>query len=546
MRRGPLHDAALLESIDVPDDESLTGADKNPFDESFYYYRQGSGGLLEFKDDACSTMSGHTYQPGEEHQYIPEFLVSTRDVIWHDLWDSITCRFLRFRLFSIYNRLLLIAVATNLGAVAYVVSELQKVGFISTPSQNDEALGHTLLAVSLNVLIALLLRNEYVINILYETFVINSANFPFWLRRRLAKLYGLGGFHSGCALSAFLWYTLYSGLVIGALVNGHKDRTHSAFLAISILVWIAFVAIIGLALPGIRARLHDYFELAHRAGGWSILILFWIQLVVELLSQSQSSGSPPGILAIRAPAFWILIIISGLIIWPWLWVRRMPIYVKPLSSHVARAYLHFPRHADHGTLRLAGRFARVSHNPLLEWHAFATIPEADHTGSTSGGGGGGYYNYSMLISRAGDFTAQFIDAPPQRVWVRQLFPYGVARVAALFSPVVFVATGSGIGPVLGVLAGHRRLRCRILWSTSDPLNTYGAGVVDEVRRGDPRAVVLDTAVFGRQNLVELAHGLYEEAGAEAVVVISNKKSTEQIVYGLESRAVAAYGPIFDS
>ena len=254
----------------------------------------------------------------------------------------------------------------------------------------------------------------------------------------------------------------------------------------------------------------------------------------------------PGLLAAQTPAFWILLAITGLIIWPWLWVRRVPIYVKSLSSHVARAYLHYPRHANNGALRLAGRFARLSHNPLAQWHAFATIPDDGRASSSSAGVGGGYYSYSMLVGRAGDFTARFIDALPRRVWVRQLSPYGVARVAALFSPVVLVATGSEIGPVLGVLAGHRGLRCRILWSTNDPLNTYGAGVVDEVRRGDARAVIIDTAVFGRQNLVEVAFDLYENAGAEAVVVISNKKATQEIVYGLESRGVAAYGPIFDS
>jgi hypothetical protein len=35
-------------------------------------------------------------------------------------------------------------------------------------------------------------------------------------------------------------------------------------------------------------------------------------------------------------------------------------------------------------------------------------------------------------------------------------------------------------------------------------------------------------------------------GCEGVVVISNQRVTKKVVYGLESRGVAAYGAIFDS
>ena len=263
MRRGPPHHVALLETTDGSDDLSLKDTGICLFDESFYCYSQVAGWPFEFKNDPCSTMSDHTYQSDEEHLYIPDYLVTTNDVIWHGLWSIITWQYLRFRLFSIYARLLLIAIATNLGALACLVSQLWRDGFISTPSENDEVQGKILLAVSLNVLITLSLRNECVINILYRIFVINSSNLPLWLRKRVARLYGLGGFHSGCAFSAFLWYTFYSGLIIGALMNGQQDKTHSVRLSIAILIWVIFVVIIGLALPTFRERMQDYFELVH-------------------------------------------------------------------------------------------------------------------------------------------------------------------------------------------------------------------------------------------------------------------------------------------
>ena len=57
----------------------------------------------------------------------------------------------------------------------------------------------------------------------------------------------------------------------------------------------------------------------------------------------------------------------------------------------------------------------------------------------------------MLVSRAGDWTSDLIDEPPTHVWVRGIPTVGVANVRRLFTKVVLVATGSGIGPVLGHL-----------------------------------------------------------------------------------------------
>jgi hypothetical protein len=40
--------------------------------------------------------------------------------------------------------------------------------------------------------------------------------------------------------------------------------------------------------------------------------------------------------------------------------------------------------------------------------------------------------------------------------------------------------------------------------------------------------------------------LYRQSGAEAVLVISNKRFTKQIVFDMERRGIPAYGAIFDS
>jgi hypothetical protein len=47
-------------------------------------------------------------------------------------------------------------------------------------------------------------------------------------------------------------------------------------------------------------------------------------------------------------------------------------------------------------------------------------------------------------------------------------------------------------------------------------------------------------------MVRLALAAYAETGAEAVICISNKKLTWQVVHGLERRGIPAYGAIWDS
>ena len=63
---------------------------------------------------------------------------------------------------------------------------------------------------------------------------------------------------------------------------------------------------------------------------------------------------------------------------------------------------------------------------------------------------------------------------------------------------------------------------------------------------DKHAVITDTMREGRPDLVKKARDLYHESGAEAVFVISDPKVTRKVVYGLESRGIPAFGPIWDS
>lgn len=87
---------------------------------------------------------------------------------------------------------------------------------------------------------------------------------------------------------------------------------------------------------------------------------------------------------------------------------------------------------------------------------------------------------------------------------------------------------------------------RVIWSARTPLKTYGAEVVDAVLRADKHAVIIDTAQVKRPNLPAIGWALAKETEAEALVIISNPKVTRQVVFGLESRGLPAFGAIFDS
>jgi hypothetical protein len=297
-----------------------------------------------------------------------------------------------------------------------------------------------------------------------------------------------------------------------------------ASLVISYALVTLCVFMVVMALPPLRSQRHDHFEITHRFCGWVALLLVWANTLVFV---SDLEGGDSALL--KAPTVWLLVITTISTVLPWLRLRKVPITVQSPSPHVA--LVHF----DKGTPPVIGTTRPISHNPFLGWHTFASIPSS--AGSEAG--------CRMVISRAGDWTGEFIDDPPSHVWVRGIPTWGVANVSANFKKVVFVATGSGIGPMLAHLLANK-VPSHLLWVTRNPRGTYGDALVDEILTAQPDATVWDTDELGRPDMLQLAHGAYEIHGAEAVICIANKRTTWKIVHGLESRGIPAFGPIWDS
>ena len=71
-------------------------------------------------------------------------------------------------------------------------------------------------------------------------------------------------------------------------------------------------------------------------------------------------------------------------------------------------------------------------------------------------------------------------------------------------------------------------------------------LVDEVLAAQPDALIWNTDERGKPDVLALAYDAYVDSGAEAVICISNKAVTWQVVHGLEQRGIPAFGPIWDS
>jgi hypothetical protein len=77
------------------------------------------------------------------------------------------------------------------------------------------------------------------------------------------------------------------------------------------------------------------------------------------------------------------------------------------------------------------------------------------------------------------------------MYVRGIPTMGVLRIAPLFRRMVFVATGSGIGPCAPCIF-EQRVPIRLLWTSPNVRQTFGDDFVDSLIRVSPGAVIYGT------------------------------------------------------
>lgn len=418
------------------------------------------------------------------------------------------------RAFMPSNRLIVLALAINI-VVAVIV-------FSGGPTANA-TLAIALTAATVNLGVAALIRQQYVVNFLFFVATRAPLRWPLRVRSGLAKVYHIGGIHIGCAISATFWFFSFASLVTFDKTTGESLRGLIALHVVVIAICIDFLVITVFALPVLRERSHDIFEATHRYGGWLALVLFG---ALVFLFAAVTGGNVAGSIADSVNT-WILLVVVVSVAIPWLQLRKVTVDIDTPSDHVALARF------DYGARPAAGSFTRIAGSPLGQSHSFATIPAPGSDG------------YRVAISKAGDWTGTLINAAPEQLWVRGVPTAGVATVARLFSKVVWIATGSGIAPCIPhLLTGETP--AQLVWVTRNPERTYGKALVDEILTAQPDAIIWDTDSKCKPDLAELAYRAYRDSGAEAIICISNKRTTFHVVTELAQRGVPAFGPIWDS
>ncbi|KAK6064050.1 tat pathway signal sequence [Seiridium cupressi] len=417
---------------------------------------------------------------------------------------------LRYVILNTYRRLFGLAFIGNLVAFIIVMAR-------------DRYLLDCINACAINLLVCGLARQPLVVNALFVSLCAVPRSAPVKLRHLACKIFHLGGVHSGTGIASCVWYI---GFLAVYTYQYQPSPVTTAVLVLGYLILVVLMVLIGVSTPKFRMMHHDWFELTHRFSTWIVLVLFWAVLLV-LASQEQPSM---GQFLVSQPAFWAVIIVTVAIIQPWAMLRRVEVTPEPLSKHAIR--LHFSH-----TPVMFGQGISISKHPLRDWHSFATVTDRFDTPTSK---------FSCLISKAGDWTSSIISQPVSQVWVRGVPTYGFGYVMRVFSRIIVVTTGSGIGPCLSFIDDDSRPQMRVLWQTKSPLQTYSQRTIDLVHTMDPDPLVIDTNISGRVDMLEDVLRLHKEFKAEAVCVISNPMVTKKLVNDLEKRGVYAYGPIFDS
>ncbi|PSN71970.1 hypothetical protein BS50DRAFT_630076 [Corynespora cassiicola Philippines] len=444
-------------------------------------------------------------------------------------------RLLRYSLLAAYQRLFTLVILLNLIGV----------GFLRHQSLKTANLDHLATAASANILVAVLVRQDCFNNAIYACAWMVPWCFPLRVRRILARAaYTYGGIHSGAAVAGTAWFLVFSTLMTLRFVQSGFYKVREVTLTWILFALLAIICL--LALKPVRLRYHNTFEATHRLLGWAAILIFWTQLLFLLHHTALVALQPFCKVLVRTPSFWFLAATTMFIIQPWLRLRLWNFKAEYLSDHALRLHFDHPVRC-HSCLS-------ISTSPLREWHPFATFPTSRPSMKQP--------CTSMVVSDAGDWTHKLIQSNSSpadleqnnrntyrtvRFWVKGTTTAGVLSLSSMFSRVVIVTTGSGVGPALSTLTHKPKGQvARLIWSSRSPLNTFGQSMLDEVERVDPDAVIIDTSAMGRPDLVRVAWLLYKQIEADAVFVLSNRTVTKKMVYSLESRGIPAFGPIWDS
>ncbi|KAI3945913.1 hypothetical protein MKW98_007262 [Papaver atlanticum] len=414
-------------------------------------------------------------------------------------------------LFTVYKRLFVVCFTLNM--IGLILAAIGRF-----PYAKEKA---ALFSIA-NILALVLCRSEAILRIVFmlAVKVLGRSWIPVQIRTATTSfLQCLGGVHSGCGVSAIAW-------LIFALILTLNDRNNTSSEIIAVASSLLFL--IGLsslaAFPLVRHLHHNVFERTHRFAGWTSLVLVWFFIVLtNSYKPAQKTYDFSLSRFIKTQEFWFTLVITIVIILPWLTVRRVPVRVSAPSNHAS-------------IIKFEGgiKAGRISPSPFSEWHAFGIISD-------------GKNEHMMLAGAVGDFTKTLVSNPPSHLWVRGVHFAGLPYLVNMYERVVLVATGSGICVFLSFLLQPSRADVCVVWVAKGIAQNFGKEI-QQMMSGFPedKVIVHDTAVLGRPNVAKMSIDAAKKWNAQVVIVTSNPEGSRDVVDACKGAGIPAFGPIWDS
>ncbi|THU85717.1 hypothetical protein K435DRAFT_685032 [Dendrothele bispora CBS 962.96] len=375
-----------------------------------------------------------------------------------------------------------------------------------------------------NLQAAILVRNELFGRLLY--LIVNTL-FAKWtpLRFRLlltSVLQHLGGIHSACAVSGFMWL-IFKVILIATDMNNN----HVAVFVMGIVTMCAILVSILSAFPWVRNTHHNVFEKHHRFVGWLGLVFTWVFVILgDSWDFNTHSFKPDGDHIVRQQDFWFILGMSVFVIIPWLTVRKVKVDVEIPSPKAV--ILRFERGMQQGML------ARISRSSVMEYHAFGIISEGVQSDK-----------HYLICGVQGDFTKGLVENPPTHIWTRELKFAGVGNTTKLYKRGIRVCTGTGLGAALATCL--QSPDWYLIWIGSDQEKTFGptiAGLIHNNLEG--RVTLWDSKKRGgRPDTMQLIKDVYKSWNAEVVFITSNWIGNKEMMEGCKEAGIPAFGTLWD-
>jgi hypothetical protein len=156
-----------------------------------------------------------------------------------------------------YNRLIFLVAVINLVVLYYGATNARW----WTSSGIELSVLSNLVIV--NISAAILIRQHYVINLLFKLATSVPTSWPLAIRWLMGKVYHFGAFHVGGAVVGTIWYAIFVSSLTYHLANGLPGvSVPTVVVTYTLLAFLVLLVV--MAMPAIRARYHDYFERTHR------------------------------------------------------------------------------------------------------------------------------------------------------------------------------------------------------------------------------------------------------------------------------------------